>query len=136
MQATEACFIVQPATPVPGRFSLEELLAATRRDATVLCAPLLWSCEDAYHRNGGYSSACEYVADVHGGALKGMPLFEADIAPAAGRSTRQGDSTKFRLTHYSLSPGSWFAAVSLFLLFAQEDGLSFGPHRQWLFFLR
>jgi hypothetical protein len=67
--------------------------------------PELWSAEEAYYRTGVYSSAVPFETNEFGGALRRLPLFQADIASSAGRRRQRGDCTKHQVAHGALSPG-------------------------------
>jgi hypothetical protein len=105
MQASEACYVAVPPTEVPRGFQMTKLHAATRRELPQIRPAREWTEEEAYYRTGVHSSGIPYVANDHGGALLQLPLFQADIAAAGGRSKRRGDCTKHQHAHGALSPG-------------------------------
>jgi hypothetical protein len=106
LQASRACFVASPPSQVPTSFTIDKLHAATRRQLPQGTCPSEWSAEEAYYRTGVYSSAVLYVASMHGGARRALPLFAADISTAASRSRRNaGECTKHQNSHGALSPG-------------------------------
>jgi hypothetical protein len=106
LQASRGCFVASPPSQVPTSFTMDKLHAVTRRQLSQGPCPSEWSAEEAYYRTGVYSSAVSYVASMHGGARRALPLFAADISTAASRSRRNaGECTKHQNSHGALSPG-------------------------------